>query len=250
MTLFLAARTWGAAVFFVMAGGHSAYCWTSPAPDVVLYSTPSMRGPLRSLAAQFTRKSGVEVHLLLAPPSGLYGLLKHRARDDVVVADDDTIRHLADDGSVVRSSVTPLGQDSFVLAGSSAAKNGGGDAAAVLPAFDTVLPDATTAASFDGASVLHKALPDVAARHVIGVADVGEVLADVEKSPERLGLVYNTDLAGTDLVAVARLPGPATTMSAALVTLRQSGNAAPLLAFMTEPAGQAALRAGGLEPVR
>ena len=248
--MFAKARSGSLVMLIVVAGARSAFGWTSPAPDVVLYATPSMQKPLLIVAAQYTRSSGVKVHLLLAPPDGLYGLLKHRARDDVVVADEDTMRRLAQDGSIVKSSVIVLGQDAFVLAGGFSVKSAGKEAAALLPAFDTVVPDATTAASFDGASVLHTALPDVAPRHVIGVADVGEVLQKVEDNPGLLGLVHNTDLAGTGLIAVASVPGPATTMSAALVTQGQSGNAAALLAFMTGPVGQAAMRTSGLEPVR
>ena len=248
--MFFTARLGCLVMLIVVAGARSAFGWTSPAPDVVLYATPSMQKPLLVVAAQFSKSTGVKVHLLLASPDGLYGLLKHRARDDVVVADEHTMRHLAQDGSVVAASVVVLGKDAFVLAGGHAVKGEGRDAAALLPAFDTVVPDATTAASFDGISVLRTALPDVAARHFVGVADVGEVLQKVEDNPGLLGLVHNTDLEGTNLIAVAAVPGPPATMSAALVTQGQSGNAAALLAFMTGPVGQAALRASGLEPVR
>lgn len=235
----------GVALSIATAG--SAMAWVSPAPDVVLYCSPAMQTVLQRVADKYTAATGVPVHLFIAPPDGLLGLLRHRARADVVVADAPTIATLAAGKVVQPESLVALGNDPFVLIG----KTGSVEKASamqLIASHKTVLPDATTAGSFDGVTVLHAALPDAAAPSTIGVADTPDVISIVGHDAAVIGLVHRTEVAGTRVHEVADLPIAPTPTSGALVTLGQSGNAAPLLAFIAGPEGTAILHQAGIVP--
>lgn len=223
----------------LIAGAPNAMAWNSPAPDVVLYCTPALAPPLAEIARRYTAASHVEVHIFLAPPDGLIGLIKHRARADVAVADTPTLDALAAGGLVRRDSVAPLGRDPFVLIAR--------DGAVPPPASATALPDPTTAASFDGRAVLLTATPPVSPARVIGVSDTPDVAAAV-RSDGILGLVHVTEAHAPGLRVAATLNAPPTPMSGGLVINGQSANAAAFLTFIAGPEGAAILRAAGMEP--
>ncbi len=221
------------------AGAGHAMAWDSPVPDVVLYCAPALEAPLSEIARRYTETSHVEVHMFVAPPDGLFGLIKHRARADVVVADTPTLDRLAADGLIRPGSVAALGRDPFVLI----ARDGPAPAASTA----TVLPDPTTAASFDGRAVLHAATPPVSPAQIIGVSDTPEV-ATMVREDGLVGLVHATEAHASGLHVAEAVGAPPTPMSGALVALGQSANAAALLAFIGSAQGAAVLRAAGMEP--
>jgi ABC-type molybdate transport system substrate-binding protein len=233
----------------LIASGQAASAWDSPAPDVVLYCLPALRVPLQTAAFQFTAASGIKVHLFLAPPNGLLGLIKHRARADVVAADAATIESLSRDTEIRAGSVTSLGQDPFVLISQAGAvAPAGAGLKQLVSTHPIVLPDPTTAASFDGAAVL-RADPEAGSpSQEIGVSDTPTVVARVRAQQGLLGLVYQTESSEQGVAKAATLRVPPTEMSGALVTLGQSANAARFLAYIAGPSGQAIFRAAGLEP--
>lgn len=231
-------RYQGIGLALLIAGTSHAMAWNSPAPDVVLYCTPALEAPLRDVARRYTAASGVEVHIFTAPPDGLIGLIKHRARADVVIADTPTLDTLAA-GHLLRSgSATALGQDPFVLI----ARDGPAQPAPSA----TVLPDPTTAASFDGRAVLQAASPPLSPAHVIGVSDTPEVAAMV-RAEGNWGLVHVTEAHAPGLRVAETVNAPPTPMSGALVSNGQSANSAALLAFIAGAEGSAVLRAAGME---
>jgi ABC-type molybdate transport system substrate-binding protein len=233
----------------LLAGnGGAAFAWNSPAPDVVLYCSPALDDALHKVADDFRAATGVEVHIFVAPPDGLIGLIKHRARDDVVVADTATIASLAAAGAVRPESVVKLGQDPFVLiakAGAAVPRNAG--VKQLVTAYPTVLPDPTTAASFDGAAVLQQDMQGAPAPHVIGVSDTPSVIARVRGDGTVIGLVHRTEAVAPGIAEEAVLAAAPTPVSGALVTNGQSANAARLLAYIAGPDGEAVLRKAGLE---
>jgi ABC-type molybdate transport system substrate-binding protein len=226
----------------------AAFAWTSPAADVVLYCAPALQAPLHHLADDFTGASGIPVHVFVAPPDGLIGLIRHRARADVVVADAGTIGTLAAGGAVRAGSVVGLGRDALVLiARADAPLPQDAGVSQLLGNHVVVLPDPTTAASFDGASVLRQ-VSDAPAQQ-IGVSDTPTVLAVVRENGRVLGLVYQTEVPPAWARVAATLPAAPTQMAGALVTLGQSGNAGRLLAYIAGKQGEAVLRQAGLEPL-
>ena len=232
-----------------IAGGQGAFAWNSPAPDVVLYGLPALSAPMEKAAADFTAASGIKVHIFLAPPDGLLGLIRHRARADVVVADAATIETLARAAEIRADSVTPLGQDPFVLiVKKSTVLPAGAGLAQLLSTYPVVRPDPTTAASFDGAAVLRADAQAGMPNREIGVSDTPTVVARVQTAPGVLGLVYQTESSERGVTAAAKLHVPPTRMSGALVSLGQSANAARLLAYIAGASGQTIFRAAGLEP--
>jgi ABC-type molybdate transport system substrate-binding protein len=235
-------------VMLLVASGKAAFAWTSPAPDVVLYCTPALQAPLQHVADDFTSASGVPVHVFVAPPDGLIGLITHRARADVVVADAATIGALAAGGAVQAGSMAALGGDAFVLiARADAPLPQGAGVSQLLGNHAVVLPDPTTAASFDGASVLRQ-VSDAPAQE-IGVSDTPTVLAAVRDNGRVLGLVYHTEVPPGWARVASILPAAPTQMEGALVSMGQSGNAGRLLAYIAGPRGAAVLRQAGLDPV-
>ena len=235
---------WCCAMLVTCAGG--AWAWTAPVPDVVLYCTPQMTRPMSQVAQLYTAQSRVEVHIFAAPPDGIRGLLKHRARDDVVVADQTTIRALAADQSI--GPVIELGTDRYVLIGrAGAARSIQASAGQLVAARRTVLPDPTTAASFDGAAVLRAAFPAAAASAFVGVADTPTVIDAVRRNADLLGLVTQTEASSPGIEQLAILDVPPSTIGAGLVAEGQSANAASFLAFVASRAGHEALRSAGLE---
>ena len=205
-----------------------------------------MAAPLRQVARRFTAGAHAAVHIFVAPPDGLIGLLAHRARADLVVADQATMARLADRRLVWRDTMVALGQDAFVLVASRrAALSPVADAARLAATRATVLPDPTTAASFDGRAMLRAAVPTPSA--TIGVADTADVIAAVRDDPRLLGLVNRSEADVPGVGVVAALATPPAAIAAALVTNGQSGQAAPLLAFIAAPSGAAILHAGGLQ---
>ena len=236
-------------VFVLLAGARPAAAWDSPAPDVVLYCTPALASVLGTVAHQYTAETGVKVHIFLAPPDGLIGLIKHRARDDVVVADTPTLQALADEKLLRAGSIVALGNDPFVLiAKASEPPPAGTDAAALAAARPIVLPDPTTAATFDGAAVLHAALPGTTMPPPIGVSDTPEVIDAIREDGHSIGLVHRTEAGAPGLTILATLATPPTPTAGALVANGQSANAAALLQFIAGPKGHASLRSAGMEP--
>jgi len=236
----------GLALF--LASGTPALAWNSPAPDIVLYCPPALDDALHQVAADFRALSGVEVHIFVAPPDGLIGLIRHRARDDVVVADAATVATLVAGHAVLADSVVRLGQDPFVLI----AKAGGpvpqgASVKQLVASYPTVLPDPTTAASFDGAAVLQQGMQGGAASRLIGVSDTPTVIARVRDDGGVIGLVNRTEASGPGIAQAAVLPSAPTQISGALVTNGQSANAARFLAYIAGAAGEATLRKAGLE---
>jgi ABC-type molybdate transport system substrate-binding protein len=175
-------------------------------------------------------------------------LIKHRARADVVLADAATIAALARDTLIRPESVVSLGRDPYVLVvNSGTAAVMAQSAAGILATHEVVVPDPTTAASFDGAAVLQAAFPSGVALRLIGVAETGAVVAAVSRDRAVAGLVYRSEAGAPGISMVAALPLPAIAMSGALVINGQSAQAPALLAFINTPAGAAILRDGGLE---
>jgi len=231
----------------LLASAPAALAWTSPAPDVVLYCAPALQQALHQVADDFTAASGVPVHIFVAPPDGLVGLITHRARADAVVADAATIGTLTSRGAVRAGSLVALGKDAFVLvARADAALPEGAGVAQLLATYAVVLPDPTTAASFDGASVLRERGPAPAQQ--IGVSDTPTVLAAVHDTGRVLGLVYQTEVPPAWARVASRLPASPTQMQGALVAMGQSPNAARLMAYIAGPRGTDVLRQAGLDP--
>jgi hypothetical protein len=135
--------------------------------------------------------------------------------------------------------VAALGGDPFVLI----VRDGPAPAASTA----TVLPDPTTAASFDGRAVLQAATPQVLPARIIGVSDTPEVTAMV-RNDRILGLVHATEAHAPGLHVAEAVGAPPTPISGALVANGQSANAAALLAFIGSAQGAAVLRAAGMEP--
>ena len=245
-----------------------AWAWDSPAPDVVLYCTPAMQAPLRRVAALYTASSGVAVHILVGSPDGQAGLIAHRARADVLVAEAPVIARLDAQHLIRAGSIVTLGADGFVLIGQAGARRPAGATPAQLVAAHTiVLPDPTSAGSFDGAAVLRASLPAGAAPangpaaqeplRIIGVANTPTVIALVRADATLLGVVNNTEAgraeAGRDdmgragIETAATLPAAAIAIDGALLSNGQSRNAAALLAFIAGAQGRTVLDAAGLE---
>jgi ABC-type molybdate transport system substrate-binding protein len=230
------------------ASGTAALAWTSPAPDVVLYCSPALDAPLHRVAGDFRTLTGIEVHIFVAPPDGVIGLIRHRARDDVVVADAATVARLAAGGAVRPESVVVLGRDPFVLiAKAGASVPHGASVKQLAAAYPTVLPDPTTAASFDGAAVLQQDMQGGSPAHLIGVSDTPDVIARVSEDGGLIGLVHQTEAAGPGIIQAATLQSEPTRISGGLVTNGQSANAARFLDYIAGPAGEATLRKAGLE---
>ncbi len=239
----------GLGLLLSLAFSAPASAWNSPAPDVVLYCAPALEAPLREVIRRYTASAHVDVHLFVSPPDGLFGLIKHRARDDVVVADTATLARLSAEQLIRPQSVVALGANPYVLitrAGSAAPP--GESAQTLLAEHALVLPDPTTAASFDGMSVLHAASPPLLPARVLGVDDTPGVATLVRGDGSLIGLVHRTEAQGRGIALAATLNAPPAPTAGALVTQGQSVNAAALLAFIAGPVGGTILHAAGLEP--
>ncbi len=223
--------------------------WTSPAPDVVLYVLPELRGAANRLGSGFHASEGVPVHVFAAPPLGLMGLIRHRARDDVVVADAPTVQALAAAGLVLPASVTLLGADPYVLIGPREMAPLG--AAAALTRYRVVVTDPTSAASFDGQALLRViagTTPLSAAP--IGVATIPELVTMVGRERDLIGLARTSAVFGARSVRViATIPAsttPPVTIAGGLTKNGQSGKAAAFLRY-TAGGGLRVLKQAGLE---
>jgi ABC-type molybdate transport system substrate-binding protein len=225
----------------------SARAWDSPAPDVVLYCTPALRAPLRIAAAQYRRATHVEVHILVGSPDGQAGLIRHRARADVIVAEAAVIETLRAEHLIRAESIVALGDDAFVLIASKhAALPTGATAAQLLATHVTILPAATPAASFDGAAILLTVFP-AASFKIMSVADTQTVVVLTGSDPSTLGLVNRTESDSYGVKQAAPIPAAPVALAGALVSNGQSRNAAALLAFIAGPQGRAILQSAGVE---
>jgi hypothetical protein len=238
------------AILLACAPARNALAWTSPAPDVVLYCTAGLEAPLRRVADRFMATRNIPVHIFVSPPDGIIGLVKHRARADVVVADTPTVQSLAAGGQIRSESITSIGRDPYVLI--SAVTMGAPASGALQPflaSHVTAIPDATTASAFDGQAVLHAAVPGLDTSRTAGFADTPDIIDAVRHSQNLIGLVHQTEAVaqnpGTHLIA--RLDVPPEPVAGGLVTLGQSANAAALLAYIAGPEGEATLHQAGLE---
>ena len=231
----------------LLAGCLLVGAWDSPAPDVVLYCTPAMQAPLRDVAARYTAASGVKVHIFVGSPDGQAALIEHRARADVLVAERQAIDRLDAEHLIRAGTIVALGTDPFVLVGKAGVPMPpGATPVQLVAAHATVLPDPTSAASFDGAALLHAALPDAKSPRTIGVADTTTVMALVGQDEALLGLVNRTEAGGAGISQAASLQVPAVAIAGAVLGNGQSRNEAALLAFIAGPQGRAILSRAGL----
>jgi Bacterial extracellular solute-binding protein len=237
------------ALIATFASARYAQAWDSPAPDVVLYCLPTLQAPCARLAAAYRSANDIDVHLFTAPPAGLIGLLQHRARADVVVADTPTLQTLAAAHLVNADTMVPLGGDPFILAGRPAPGDASHDVATLAASHTVILTDPTTAASFDGHAILSAALGQHPAPQQAGVPDTPYVLAGLRDDGDAIGLVTRTDTHGAGIFELARLNVPPMQISGAVVTLRQSVNSPQILAFIAGPQGAAIRGDSGLDVI-
>jgi len=238
------------AIFLACAPIRAALAWTSPAPDVVLYCTAGLEAPMRRVADRFMATRHVPVHIFVSPPDGIIGLVKHRARADVVVADTPTVHSLATGGQIRPDSVAAIGRDPYVLIGvATIDAPAAGALQPLLAAHVTAIPDATTAAAFDGQAVLHAAAPGLDSSRSAGFADTPDIIDAVRHTENLIGLVHQTEAMAQSpaIHLIARLDVPPEPVAGGLVTLGQSANAAALLAYIAGPEGEATLHQAGLE---
>ncbi len=236
------------AALLLLATPTHGFAWDSPAPDVVLYCTPAMDRPLHDVAARYTASNHVAVHLFVNSPDGQFGLILHRARADVVVADTPTIERLGAAHLLRPATSVMLGSDPFVLIGNAAASSSSHlTPEQSIATHPTVLPDATTAASFDGAAVLHASFPNLASSRIAGVADTPTVIVQVASDPALVGIVNRTEARARGVAEIGGLSAAPTIVSGALVGNGQSRNAAALLAFIAGPESRAILQTYGFE---
>lgn len=218
----------------IMLSAAPAYAWVSPAPDVVVDCEPSLAPTLRRLAAA----DHIPVHVFTGPDSRLFGLIRHRARADIVVAAATLLDRLASARLIAPSPRPVLGTDRYVLI-----------AGAATAPTHAVVTDPTEAATFDGQALLHQiAIPLPAPP--IGVPTTQAVLRAVGDTPGLVGLVQESDAHSTDAVRILpqAVPVPAPEIEAALTTNGQSRNAADFLAFIASADSRPAWRAAGLRP--
>ena len=212
----------------------------------MLYCPAALEGALGQVAGRYTSATHVPVHIFTGTAYRLQGLLKHRARADVVVADARSVHDWAAGQLVQAETVKPVGRNAYVLVARSDATWEHADAATLLAGHAAVLTDPTTAAEFDGAAILHASVPQAAVRSV-GVVDTTTVLARLRADGALLGVVQQTEATAPLIHTVAALPAPPEELAGAIVTQGQSGNGKALLSFITGPDGQAILRQAGLE---
>ena len=224
----------------------AGFGWSGRGLDVVLYCPAALEDALGQVAARYTADTHVPVHIFTGPPYRVRGLLVHRARADVVVADARAVQDWAAGRLVRAETVTQVGRNPYVLVARSDAAWPRTDAATLLTGHETVLTDPTTAAEFDGAAIVHASVPQGVTRS-IGVADTTTVLARVRQDGALLGVVQQTQAAAPLIHKVSDLSAPAEVLAGAIVTQGQSGNGAALLQFIAGQDGQAILRQAGLE---
>jgi ABC-type molybdate transport system substrate-binding protein len=217
--------------------------WTSPAPDLVVYCTPTLADALTQAGRRYTAARHIPVRIFAAAPAGIEGLIAHMARADIAVADSPTLDVLAA-AQLIAPTRLDLGADPYVLAAPAAATPG--PLPHLLVSQTIVVTDPTSAASFDGQALLAGLSPHPT--HSIGAADTPEIVYAVEHTPNRLGLLPLTSVRATNLLTVAAaLPFAPMPIQAAATTHGQSPSTAGFLAFLQSPAAQSVLREAGLE---
>jgi ABC-type molybdate transport system substrate-binding protein len=218
--------------------------WTSPAPDLVVYCTPTLTHALTQTAALYRASRHIPVRIFAGPPAAIEGLIGHMARADIAVADAPTLDALAA-AHLIATARLDLGADPYVLA--AAAPTQTGTLAHLLASNTIVVSDPTSAASFDGRALL--ASLDASPAHTIGAADTPQITYAVEHAPGRLGLLPLTSVRASPSLAVASaLKLPPARIAAAATIHGQSPSTADFLAFLQTPSARAALTAAGLEP--
>ncbi len=237
-------RAWFQAASIVVPALVLLPAWTSPAPDLVVYCTPTLTDALSRTAALYRAYRHIPVRIFAGPPAAIEGLIAHRARADIAIADAPTLDALAA-AQLISSPRLYLGADPYVLA--APAQTAPDTLPHLLATHTVVVSDPTSAASFDGRALL-TALPQAPA-HTLGAADTPEIVYATEHAADRLGLLPLTSVHATPLLAVAAtLNLPPARIEAAATTSGQSPSTADFLAFLQTQAARSALRAAGLEP--
>lgn len=225
--------------------------------SVTLFAASSMITAMEAAAAAFTAAHGVPVTTVFAASSRLARQIEAGAPAHIIVSANTLwMDYLVDRGRVVRGSRVTIAGNSLVL---------------IAPAE----PKVDGPLALDGASILHRlgdgrlAIGDPAhvpaggyARAALGtlglwaemetriapMASVRAALAIVERGEAPLGIVYASDAAASQRVAVvATIPSnahPPIVYPAALVAGGPTA-AVDLLAFLAGPAGRAVLREHG-----
>ena len=236
-----------AALMLPMAAGLAGG-WVSPAPDVVLYTLPELRAVGAALGRRFAARRGIAVHGFAAPPLGLMGLIRHRARDDVVMADEATLQALVTSELVLADSVTTLGRDPYVLIGPTGMASL--TVAEALAKYQVVVTDPTSAASFDGRGLLAVVAGRAPVAAPVGVATLPELRAAVAKGGERVGLTRASAAFGARGVrVVAEIPADLVPPVAISGGLTRNGQSDEAKAFLRFAGGEArgVWRAAGME---
>lgn len=176
--------------------------------EIVVYGDPALRPVLDAVAARFRREHAISVRIFCAAPGQMLGLLAHGTQDDVLITLAPFMRQGENSGLVVTGK--PLWRNRLVFA----ARGGPGpeaafDAAALsarLGGGKIAVPDATPAASVDGASVLQRlGLKDQWAGRVQGAVDTGDGLAMLRRGDVAMALCHISEVAGLIDVGAAML---------------------------------------------
>lgn len=231
---------------------------TAPAniipPGVTVFCDPALGPAMRSLDRISRVQAGAPVSVLSAPATLMLAQLQRHTRNDVLFTLSGAM-DLAIQLRLVRPETRIGGfTNPLVLAGLKDRGAAAGDKASLpdmLAGARIAVTDDTVASGLDGRAVLGaNGLTEAAGNRVTGAANTADVSFLVTTGAADIGLVYRTDvLADPRLAVLAPLEaGPALTNYVAAVNAKAvSPNARALLEVMRSPAGNAALRAAGLE---
>lgn len=227
------------------------------AGEVTVFAAASLKNALDEIAAEWTRETGLTAVMALAGSSVLARQIRHGAPADVFIsANPRWMDALEADGLIRPETRTDLVGNALVLV----AHGRTADPVHIAPGFNLpgllgggrlamALVDAVPAGMYGQAALRHLGVWTAVAGHVAQADNVRAALALVATGEAPMGIVYATDAAAEDSVAVVgTFPAeshPAIVYPVAAVSGRANPLTPRFLAFLRGEAAAAAFRRQG-----
>jgi len=231
-----------AAAALAAAGGAPARADLANTTDLALHCDTTLGPALRTVAAAYAARNGVNVNIFPTAPGLLLPQLQREVQNDVLVTQLPIMQRAAQAGIVASDTPLKPWRDRLVIAGLR-------DAPAVTPDTPVAVTDPSPAADMDSEMILLRM--NLHSTPALGAIDTSGVAFLLTSGAARAGLLHMTDVRADPRLAVLQpVPdefAPPLLYAAAVTKLSWRRNPAAFVAFLNGSEATALLAASGLE---
>jgi molybdate transport system substrate-binding protein len=227
------------------------------AADITVLCDPGAAHAVSDVGTLWQRRTGISVHVIVAPTPLLLEQIAHRIRSDLVIVEGETnAAAAASNGSIKPGTRFGGWRNHLVLAGRAVGRNNGAqtsDLTSLIAQGPVAIVDAPvdTAGLETRQAFEATGLWDSVQKQATGVANTDDAAYLLETGKVKLAVIYATDAAADHgLTVAATLPDasyPPIAYWAAETSVVINPETSKFAAFLQQPEARQILRADGLE---